>query len=89
MRANEVHALSLTPRILYFFTPTEGGCKYHAGKLRGVGWDYKYTCCSRGSRNYDGARAIFGCTKGKHRSKHHTDYPYAAYNFFMIEQASL
>ena len=68
--------------------PTEGGCKFHGGELKSVGWDYKYTCCSKSSRNYDAARSLPGCTKGKHRSKHHTNYPYAAYYFYMAKQVT-
>ena len=68
--------------------PTEGGCKFHGGELKGVGWDYKYTCCDESSQNYDAARSLPGCTKGKHRSKHHTDYPYAAYYFYMAKQVT-
>ncbi len=62
---------------------TEGSCKYHGGKLGGAGWEYKYSCCNKSTRNYERAKTLPGCTKGKHRSKHHMDYPYAAYNFYM------
>ena len=70
--------------------PTEGSCKFHGGELKDVSWwECKYTCCGKSSRNYDAACSLPGCTKGKHRSKHHTDYPYAAYNFYMAKQVSL
>lgn len=68
--------------------PTEGGCKFHDGELKSVNWDYKYTCCDESSQNYDAARSLPGCTKGKHCSKHHTNYPYAAYNFYMAKQVT-
>ena len=64
----------------------EGSCHYHNGALKGMGWDYKYTCCDKKSRNYDAAKTIPGCTKGKHRSQHHTDYGYSAYIFYMQNQ---
>ena len=53
------------------------------------GWTYKYTCCGKTSRDYEPARNLPGCTKGKHRSKHHTDYPYPAYYFYMNELVGL
>ena len=64
----------------------EGSCHYHNGTLKGMGWDYKYTCCDKKSRNYDAAKTIPGCVKGKHRSQHHTDYGYSAYIFYMQNQ---
>jgi len=68
--------------VSYIFA--EGICRYHASRLQSAGsWTYKYTCCGKTSRDYDSARSLPGCTKGKHRSKHHTEYPYAAYYFYM------
>ena len=31
---------------------------------------------------------LAGCTKGKHRSQHHTDYTYANYFFYMSDLVS-
>ncbi|XP_019849719.1 PREDICTED: uncharacterized protein LOC109580698 [Amphimedon queenslandica] len=63
-----------------------GSCYYHSGMLRGVGWDFKYTCCGKSSKNFESAKFIAGCAKGKHRSVHHTEFTYANYIFYMQEQ---
>ena len=64
----------------------EGGCKYHSRELHGAGWNFTYSCCGKSSNSYDSAKLLAGCTKGKHCSKHHTDYVYSTYFFYMIEQ---
>ncbi|KAL5509484.1 hypothetical protein EMCRGX_G004871 [Ephydatia muelleri] len=63
-----------------------GLCKYHGGKLKPAGsWNYQYDCCKKGDRNYESSKRIPGCAKGKHSSKHHTDYPYESYFAYMEE----
>ena len=64
----------------------EGSCHYHSGVLKGAGWSYEYTCCSKSSEDYNAAKTIAGCTKGKHCSQHHTKYQYSAYVFYMQDQ---
>ena len=62
---------------------SEGGCKYHSGGLTSEDWADVYSCCNEGSDSIESARDLPGCTSGKHRSKHHTEYFYAAYYFYM------
>ncbi|XP_065919557.1 uncharacterized protein [Dysidea avara] len=63
----------------------EGYCKYHPSPLQGAGWDYIFRCCNQKSRNFDAAKLIPGCKKGKHCSEHHENYTYAAYTTFMMD----
>lgn len=48
--------------------------------------EFKYSCCEAGCANYEAAKLVRGCTKGKHHSQHHTDYHYSSYVFYMQEQ---
>ena len=60
----------------------KGSCKYHTHKLKG--WNrYTYGCCDASSSNYEAAKSLTGCTKGKHRSEHHEEYSYSAYFSYM------
>ena len=77
---------TLLVNMMYVIIYAEGCCFYHSGSLFGQGWKYKYSCCGKDSEDYDSAKAIEGCVKGKHRSKHHTDYHYSRYVFYMQEQ---
>ncbi|XP_064382526.1 uncharacterized protein LOC135331333 isoform X2 [Halichondria panicea] len=63
----------------------EGGCKHHTGTLKYGGWKATYTCCNASAGDQDKARTLLGCTKGKHRSQHHLDYPYSHYYFHMMD----
>ena len=44
-----------------------------------------YSCCNATASDRESAKLIPGCVKGKHRSKHHTDYVYANYFFYMSD----
>ncbi len=63
----------------------EGGCKHHTGTLKYGGWKATYRCCNASAGDQDKARTLLGCTKGKHRSQHHLDYPYSHYYFHMMD----
>ena len=52
------------------------------------GDDHSYKCCNQRTGNYDAAKLITGCVKGKHYSEHHEDYPYAAYSTFVMDTVS-
>jgi hypothetical protein len=53
------------------------------------GWKCVYQCCNASAGDREKAKALVGCSKGKHRSKHHTDYTYANYFFHMSDLVSL
>ncbi|XP_065920812.1 uncharacterized protein [Dysidea avara] len=64
---------------------TESYCKYHPSPLQSAGWDYIFRCCNQKSKDFDAAKLIPGCKKGKHCSEHHENYTYAAYTTFMAD----
>ena len=49
---------------------------------------HRFRCCNQKSRNFDAAKLIPGCKKGKHCSEHHENYTYAAYTTFMMDTVS-
>lgn len=65
----------------------DGSCKYHTSKLTGF-HRYTYGCCNASSSNYESAKALAGCSKGKHRKEHHDDYTYSAYYSYMSKVVS-
>ena len=71
------------------FTIPEGHCKYHPKSVKYGGWKCIYQCCNASAGDREKAKALVGCSKGKHRSKHHTDYTYANYFFHMSDLVSL
>ena len=85
------------------YTESQNGedyCRYHLYDPQEEGFEYMYVygilctsqcyynnysfrCCNQNAENHN------GCRKAKHCSKHHDNYPYAAYSTFMMDTVEL
>ena len=66
---------------MHFFS--EGYCKYHNGSIK-YGFNCKLSCCNKTAKSVESVLLLPGCVKGKHRSEHHTEFPYTMYSIFML-----
>ena len=79
----------LAPSPITMALHVDGCCKYHIGTLTYQDFKVKASCCNATtSRLEENLVKTKGCVKGKHHSKHHTEYYYMNYLRYMNKLVS-